>query len=130
MIEQTEMVVTTWQYHPSSKPFTWETKIVSFTHFDVMRKRATTKKGIACRFSCQFTIDEECILEYIGENSYVIDFEDIIDREELLQMIRNAFAHFNNLFEIRKQGTVLANQTLSPLNESNIDLDAILPMLV
>lgn len=130
MIEQTEMVVTTWQYHPSSKPFTWETKIVSFTHFDVMRKRATTKKGIACRFSCQFTIDEKSILEYIGENSYVIDFEDIIDRDELLQMIRNAFAHFNNLFEIRKQGTVLANQTLSPLNESNIDLDAILPMLV
>ena len=130
MIEQTEMVVTTWHYHPSSKPIAGETKIVSFTHFDVMRKRVSTKKGIACRFTCHFKIDKEILLEYVGENSYVIDFEDIIDREELLKMIRNTFSQFNDTFDIRKQGTVLQNQTLNALNESNIDLDAILPMLV
>ena len=130
MIEQTEMIITTWHYHIPSKPITAETKIVSFTDFDVMRKRASTKKGIACRFTCLFKIDEEIILEYVGENSYVIDFEDFIDRAELLKMIRNAFSKFNEKFDFRKLGTVLSDKTLSPLNESNIQIDAILPMLI
>ena len=130
MIEQTEMVVTTWDYHPPSKAATVESKIISFTDFDVMRKRAAAKKGIACRFSCVFTIDNEKVLEYVGENSYVIDLEDVIDRNELLRMIRNAFANFKEKFDFRKLGTVLADKTLSPLNESVIELDTILAMLV
>ncbi len=130
MIEQTEMVVTTWHYHPPSKPITDATKIVSLTHFDVMRKRASTKKGIACRFTCQFAIDEDIVLEYVGENSYVIDLEDVIDKNELLRMIRNAFANFKEKFDFRKLGTVLTDQTLNPLNEAVIEIDAILPLLV
>lgn len=130
MIEQTEMEVTIWHYHTPIKPITEETKIISYTDFDVMRKRAPTKKGIACRFTCHFKIGEETVLEYVGENSYVIDFEDFIDRQELLKMIRNAFEKFNEKFNFRKLGTVLADKTLSPLNESLIDLDAILPMLI
>ena len=130
MIEQTEMMVTTWDYHPPSKPATAASKIISFTDFDVMRKRAPTKKGIACRFTCVFTIDDETVLEYVGENSYVIDLEDMIDRNELLRMIRNAFSNFKEKFDFRKLGTVLADKTLSPLNESVIEIDTILAMLV
>jgi hypothetical protein len=130
MIEQTEMEVTIWHYHPPTKPITEETKIISFTDFDVMRKRAATKKGIACRFTCHFKMGDETVLEYVGENSYVIDFEDRIDRQELLKMIRNAFEKFNEKFNFRKLGTELAYKTLSPLNESLIDLDAILQMLI
>jgi hypothetical protein len=130
MIEQTEMEVTNWHYHPPTKPFNDDTKYISYTNFEVMRKRATTKKGLACRFTCQFKIGEETVLEYVGENSYVIDFEDFIDRPELLKMIRNAFEKFNEKFNFRKLGTILSDKTLSPLNESLIDLDAILPLLI
>lgn len=130
MIEQTEMEVSNWHYHPPTKPITEESKIKSVTNFDVMKKRASTKKGIACRFTCIFRIDGEFVLEYVGENSYVIDFEDVIDKTELLKMIRNAFAKYNEKFDFRKLGTVLSSTTLSPLNEYSIDLDAILPLLV
>jgi hypothetical protein len=130
MIEQTEMVITNWHYHPPINPITEESKIKSVTSFDVMRKRASTKKGIACRFTCIFKIDGAFVLEYVGENSYVIDFEDVIDRAELLKMIRNAFTKFNEKFDFRKMGTVLADTSLSPLNESNIEIDTILPMLI
>jgi len=130
MIEQTEMMVTTWHYHPPVNPLSKESKIISSTDFDVMRKRASTKKGIACRFTCHFKIDGETVLEYVGENSYVIDFEDFIDRKELLQMIRNAYMKFNEKFDVRKLATVLADTTLSPLNESVIEIEKILPMLI
>ncbi len=130
MIEQTEMMVTTWQYHPPAKPITAESRIVSAIGLDVMRKRASTKKGIACRFTCHFKIDDERVLEYVGENSYVIDFEEVIDQQELLRMIRNAYSNFKEKFDFRKLGTVLADKTMSPLNESEIDIDLILPMLI
>ncbi len=129
MIEQTEMLVTTWHYHPPALPVTKDASIKSFTNFDVMRKRASTKKGIACRFTCHFTINEQLVLEYVGENSYVIDLEDVIDRQELLKMIRFAYTQFSDKFNFRKLGTVLADKTLSPLNESIIEIDTILPLL-
>lgn len=130
MIEQTEMLVTTWHYHPPTEPVTQESRIVSSTGFDVMKKRAPTKKGIACRFTCIFKIDEKMVLECVGENSYVIDLEDVIDKKELLKMIRNAFSIFKEKFDFRKLGTVLADKTLNPLNESIIEIDTILAMLV
>jgi hypothetical protein len=130
MIEQTEMVVTTWHYHPPVSPITEASSIKSFTDFDVMRKRAADKKGIACRFSCKFTIDDKFVLEYVGENSYVIDLDEVIDKNELLKMIRNAFTKYNEKFDFRKLGTVLADKALSPLNESVIEIDTILEMLV
>lgn len=130
MIEQTEMVVTTWHYHPPVLPITEASSIKSFTDFDVMRKRVSTKKGIACRFSCKFTVDDQFVLEYVGENSYVIDLEEVIDKNELLKMIRNAYTKFNEKFDFRKLGTVLADKSLSPLNESVIEIDTILAMLV
>ncbi len=130
MIEQTEMVITTWHYHPPTAPVTHESRIVSSTGFDVMKKRASTKKGIACRFTCIFKIDEKMVLECVGENSYVIDLEEVIDKKELLKMIRNAFSNFKEKFDFRKLGTVLADKNLNPLNESVIEIDTILEMLV
>lgn len=127
MIEQTELMVTTWQLYPSVIDIT---KLTNSTTLDVMKKRAATKKGIACKLSCRFLNGNEPVLDYVGEHSYVIDLDDVIDKNELLKMIRNSFSNFNEKFEWRKLGTPLQNTKLYPLNETNIDLDAILPLLV
>jgi hypothetical protein len=66
----------------------------------------------------------------VGEDSYVIDFTDVIDKNELLTMIRNSFSKFKEKFDLRKSGTILRDRTLAPLDESNIDLDTILPLLI
>jgi len=128
MIEQTELVVIEWHYHPPVNSLEAE-KISNFTSLDVMKKRAATKKGIACRFSCRFVIDNETILEYVTEDSYVIDLADIIDKNELLTMIRNSYSKFKEKFDLRKLSTVLRDKSIRPLDETKIDLDAILPLL-
>jgi hypothetical protein len=129
MIEQTELIVTKWNYFPPAGFNEATDKILSFTSLDVMKKRAATKKGIACRFTCYFVVGQEKILDYIGEDSYVIDLPDIIDKHELLIMIRNSFSKFRDKFDVRKLGTILQDRTLAPLEESSITLDAILPLL-
>jgi hypothetical protein len=129
MIEQTELVVSEWHYHPPVNSIEALEKISDFTTLDVMKKRAATKKGIACRFSCRFVINNETILEYVAADSYVIDLTDIIDKNELLTMIRNSYSKFKEKFDMRKLGTVLQEKSLRALNESMIDLDAILPLL-
>jgi hypothetical protein len=129
MIEQTPMEISTWNYHPPVKTIEADSKIISHTDFDVMRKRAATKKGIAMRFTCNFSLNGDPLLEVVGEQSYVIDLEDQVNKMELIRMIRNAFANFTEKFDFRKLGTVLADKTLNPLNESIIDLDTILPIL-
>ena len=129
MIEQTELVVTEWHYHPPANSLEAGEKISNSTFLDVMKKRAATKKGIACRFSSRFVIGNEMILEYVAEDSYVIDPEDIIDKNELLTMIRNSYSKFKEKFNLRKLGTVLQDKSLSALDETKIDLDAILPLL-
>ena len=129
MIEQTELVVSKWLYNPPANAFTGTEKITSTIEFDVMRKRVSTKKGIACRFTCNFTVDEDSILTYVGEDSYVIDLEDEIDRAELQRMIENSYSKFTDKFELKKLSTALVNHSLKPLNPSLIDLDALLPLL-
>lgn len=129
MIEQTELVVSEWHYHPPVNSIKAVEKISDFTFLDVMKKRATTKKGIACRFSCRFVLENETILEYVAADSYVIDLTDIIDKNELLTMIRNSYSKFKEKFDMRKLGTVLQNKSLRALDETRIDLDAILPLL-
>ena len=130
MIEQTELIVTEWIYLPAADATEGDIKAVSVTGLDVMKKRAPTKKGIACRLSSKFMVGEETILLYMAEHSYVIDLDDTIDKSELTKMFRNSFNQFNEKFEIRKLGTVLQNCFLSPLDESRIDYNAILPLLV
>jgi len=129
MIEQTELIVTEWNYYPPAGFNESTDKILSFTSLDVMKKRAATKKGIACRFTCYFVIGQEKILDYMGEDSYVIDLPDVIDKHELLIMIRNSFSKFREKFDVRKLGTILQDRTLALLDESSINLDAILPLL-
>ncbi|HEY5407767.1 MAG TPA: hypothetical protein VIJ92_11795 [Ginsengibacter sp.] len=70
------------------------------------------------------------VLIYVGEDSYVIDFADVIDKNELLVMIRNSYAKFKDKFDLRKLGTILQERTLPTLEETNIDLDAVLPLLI
>jgi len=128
MIEQTELVVHEWHYHPPVSSFE-AGKISEFTSMDVMKKRAATKKGIACRFSCRFVFENETILQYVAADSYVIDLAEVIDKHELLIMIRNSYSKFKEKFEMRKLGTVLQDTSLRALDENNIDLEAILPLL-
>lgn len=130
MIEQTELVVSEWNYHPPANFNKDEAKILSYTSLEVMKKRAPTKKGIACRFTCRFVIGNETILIYVGEDSYVIDLADVVDKNELLTMIRNSYSKFKEKFDVRKLGTIVHNRTLAPLEETNIDLDAVIPLLM
>ena len=126
MIEQTEMMVTNWHFHISDNV----ENISNFTTLDVMKKRAPTKKGIACRLSCRFVSGNEPVLDYVAEHSYVIDLDDIIDKNELMKMLRNSFSNFTEKFDFRKLGTILQHEHLSPLDENNINLDRIIPLLV
>ena len=129
MIEQTEFIVTEWHYHEPANVPGKEIKISNTITLDVMKKRAGIKKGIACRFTCRFVSGADTILEYAGENSYVIDLEDKIDRKELMRMIDNAYSMFKEKFDLRKFGTVLQNRSLVPLDQAAVNYDAIFPLL-
>ena len=130
MIEQTALIVSKWQYNPpvASIDDAGE-KLTSSVSFDVMKKRAANKKGIACRFTVKFFFENEMILEYTGENSYVIDLQDMIDLNELHTMIRNSYSLFNEKFEIRKLTTVLRNKTLLTVDVAAYDLELVLQLL-
>ena len=129
MIEQTEMIVTEWHYHPPAGRPVIDNEIQGFTSLAVMKKKAPTKKGVAFRFTARFVFEGKTILDYIGEDSYVIDLEDVIDKNELLKMIRNSFSKFKEKFELRKLNTVLHSSSIRSLDESKIDLDVILSLL-
>lgn len=129
MIEQTELIIGEWVYHPPVNSIHSGEKISEFTSLEVMKKRAATKKGIACRFSCRFVLENETILEYVASDSYVIDLADIIDKNELLTMVRNSHSKFKEKFDMRKLGTVLEDTPLKALDVNNINLDAILHLL-
>jgi hypothetical protein len=130
MIEQTELVVSKWVYNPpvNSLENAGE-KLTSYFSFDVMKKRTSSKKGIACRFTIEFVFEKETILEYSAEDSYVIDLQDFIDKGELQTMIRNSYSKFKEKFELRKLSTVLHNRSLLPFDETKYDLDPVLELL-
>ena len=130
MIEQTELIVSKWHYRQPSESIEEEPeKLFSFISFDVMKKRTATKKGIACRFTVRFVFETETILEYVGEDSYVIDLQDIIDKSELQRMIRNSYSKFSDRFEFKKLGTVLRDKSLLPFDETRYDLEPVLLLL-
>jgi hypothetical protein len=128
MIEQTEMVVTQWYFHLDNISNGPE-QFSNTTTLDVMRKRNSIRKGLACRLHCRFTNSAGPVLDYVAEHSYVINFEDIIDKTELLKMQRNSFSNFEEKFDLRKLGTVLQHENLRPMDEAVIDTDSILPLL-
>lgn len=130
MIEQTELIVSKWMYKPPVNNIEEDgEKLSSFISLDVMKKRTAAKKGIACRFSCEFVFEKETILEYVAEDSYVIDWQDVIDKNELHIMIRNSYSKFKEKFDLRKLGTVLLHKTLLSFDETKYDLDPVLLLL-
>jgi len=129
MIEQTDLIVNEWIYIPPADLSDAGEKITSQISLEVMKKTAADKKGIACRFSCKFLKGSDTVLLYIAEDSYVIDLDDIIDKNEVLKMLRNSYSKFTEKFEFRKLGTILQNNNLKPLDEGNINVDAIIPLL-
>jgi hypothetical protein len=130
LIEQTELIVTAWEYKAPGRPVGLDDIIENYISLETMKKTAATKKGVAFRFTTIFIFESETILEYVGEDSYVIDFEDRVDKNEVTKMIRNSYSKFTEKFEFKKIGTVLHNRSIRKLDESAIDLDAILPLLV
>jgi hypothetical protein len=44
-------------------------------------------------------------------------------------MLKNSYSKFKEKFDMRKLGSFLQDQTLTPLNEDKLDLDPILPLL-
>lgn len=129
MIEQTELVVTKWEF---IQPLNYNEAIDelnSFVTFEVMKKTAATKKGIACRFSCRFDFKDVTILDYVAENSYVIDFEELINQQDLHTMISNTYTLFKEKFDLRKLGTLLHNKTLKMIDVTKYDLDPVILLL-
>src|SRR6476469_8366784 len=120
MIEQTDLVVDEWIYIP---PATLDAvdNITSDLTFEVMKKTAPSKKGLACRFTCRFVNGKDPILLYVAQDSYVIDLEDKIDATEIRRMIANSYSKFKEKYEFRKLGTVLHNTPLNVFNEQNMD---------
>lgn len=130
MIEQTELLVSKWEYDPPLNTLEdTPDKLTSYITLDVMKLRAASKKGIACRFTCEFVFEKRTLLEYVAANTYVIDLPDLIDRNELQTMIRNTYSLFKDKFDIRKLGTALQDKTLLPFDESRYDLEPVLALL-
>ena len=130
MIEQTELVVNKWAYEPPLNSIKMPRLLYPvFLHLDVMKKRTATKKGIACRFTCEFVFEKKTLLEYVAGDTYVIDLADVIDKKELQTMVRNTYSKFKDTFDLRKLGTVLQDKTLVAFNEEMYDLDPVLELL-
>ena len=129
MIEQTELIVSKWEYHPPQNSIGDGENLTSTISFEVMKKRRADKKGIACRFSCEFIFEGQTILKYVGADSYVIDLRDIIDLAELRTMAQNSYTKFKEKFDFRKLGTVLQDKTLAGFDEKMYDLEPILALL-
>jgi hypothetical protein len=130
MIEQTPLVVNKWHYFEPTDTAGEDLVFLRSLTFDVQKKRNSQKKGIAFRYTFEFSHENKTVLHYVAEDSYVIDFDDVIDRHELMNMIRNSFEKFKEQFDYRKLGTPLQNRSMSPLDETSIDLDMILPLLI
>ena len=128
MIEQTDLVVDEWIYIP---PATLDAvdNITSDLTFEVMKKTAPSKKGLACRFTCRFVNGKDPVLLYIAQDSYVIDLEDKIDATEIRKMIGNSYSKFKEKYEFRKLGTVLQNISLNAFDVNSLDIREILSLL-
>ena len=114
MIEQTNLVISKWNYTAPVNPVEDDEQITGSISLSVMKKKAPTKKGIACRFNCEFFFEDQLVLEYEAADSYVIDHGDIIDINEVQTMLANCYNKFTEKFDFRKLGTVLQNKAMLP----------------
>ena len=129
MIEQTPLVVVDWIYLIPGDISKEKDVVANTTSFEVMKKRKDDKKGLACRFSTLVTVNDKIYLNYIAEDSYVIDMADIINKQELVTMISNSYSKFEAEFNKRKFTTAFISYTLGPFYVEKVDFDAILPLL-
>jgi len=129
LIEQTELLVTGWDYKEPGRTIGPNDTVENHLSIEVMKKRNSIKKGVAFRFRTLFIFENETILDYKGEDSYVIDFEDVVDKNEVTRMLRNTYSKFTEKFDFRKIGTALQSRSIRTLSESNVDIDAIVPLL-
>ena len=129
MIEQTDLVVNELMYTPPVAFNDSTDKITSHLSLEVMKKTAPTKKGLACRFTSKFYTGDHTILLYVAEDSYVIDLADSVDANEIYKMISNSYSKFREKYEFRKLGTILQDTPLNILDESKVNVNAIVPLL-
>jgi hypothetical protein len=129
MIEQTELVISKWNYRPPANSVEAGSALSSFLTLDVQRKRTATKKGIACRSTCEFVIEKQTILEYVAGDTYVIDLPDVINITDLQTMAKNSYSKFQDAFDLRKLGTELQDKSLPPFNEAIYDFEPVLALL-
>jgi len=129
MIEQTPLSVTEWIYLDAGNIDEKKDIVANNTTLAVMKKRKGDKKGIACQFTSLFTVNQKIYLNYIAEDSYVIDLADIVNRQELVTMITNSYSKFEAEFNKRKFTTAFISYTMRPFDVNNVDFDAILPLL-
>ena len=129
MIEQTPLVVVEWIYLDPGIIDKEKDVIANSTSFEVMKKLKGDKKGLACRFGTLVTVNGKIYLNFIAEDSYVIDMADIVDRKELITMITNSYSKFEAEFNKRKFTTAFISYTLSPFYAEKVDVDTILPLL-
>jgi hypothetical protein len=129
MIEQTPLVLVEWIYLDPGVVDKEKDRVANSTSFEVMKKRKGNKKGLSCRFSTLVKVNDKIYLNYIAEDSYVIDLTDNVDRNELVTMITNSYGKFEAEFNKRKFTTAFISYTLSPFNVHGVDFGAILPLL-
>jgi len=129
MIEQTPLKVVEWIYLDPGVIDKEKDPVANSTSFDVMKQRKGDKKGLSCRFSTQVKVNDKIYLNYIAEDSYVIDLADNVDRAELVTMVTNSYGKFEAEFNKRKFTTAFISYTLSPFNVNLVDFAAILPLL-
>ncbi len=65
----------------------------------------------------------------MASDNYVIDLQDVIEKNELKTIVRDWYTKFKEKFDLRKSGTVLENKTLIAFNENMYDLDQKLLLL-
>lgn len=129
MIEQTPIEVTIWTYIPPPNGVLLEEQLNSHIEMQVMKKRNEAKKGLAIRFICKFKTGQDPLLEYIAGDSYLMDFDDQVDRSELMTMVHNSYQKFCTAFDLRKGTTVLGNKSLLPFNDHDYDWEPVLDLL-
>lgn len=129
MIEQTPIEVTTWTYIPPPNDVLLEEQLNSHIEMQVMKKRNEAKKGLAIRFICKFRTGETPLLDYVAGDSYLMDFDDVVDMSELMTMVHNSYQKFCQAFDLRKGTTVLGGKSLMPFNDRDYDWAPVLDLL-
>lgn len=128
MISSTPLHVIHWDYTPLSRTMMLEDSY-SMTPLKAIGKSNTDKKSIGFRFHHRRFKDNIVMFSYIGEVTYIIDKEDIINSEEMIKMFMSAYYKYRDYFEKRASGTPLQLSPLKLWDESKIDPISLIEIL-